>query len=166
MYNSIDEFIKDWNQESEATLKIFNSITDESLNRSFENYRRTIGCLAWHITGAVREMMRTAGMAVDAAEESDPQPDTEAKIINEYKKASENLIEKIEREWSDSVLKEKVNMYGEMWTKGNVLKVLIIHQIHHRAQITVLMRLAGLKVPGIYGPSYEEWKQFGMEPAK
>jgi uncharacterized damage-inducible protein DinB len=111
-------------------------------------------------------MMKTAGMPAGTAEESNPQPDTAAKIINEYKKASENLIEKIEREWSDSVLKEKVNMYGEMWTKGTVLKVLIIHQIHHRAQITVLMRLAGLEVPGIYGPSYEEWKQLGMEPAK
>jgi uncharacterized damage-inducible protein DinB len=166
MYNSIDEFIRDWNQESEATLKIFNSMTDESLNRSFQNYRRTIGCLAWHITGAVGEMMRTAGTPVEAPEESNPQPDTAAKIINEYKKASDNLIGKIEREWSDSVLKEKVNMYGEMWEKGDVLKVLIIHQIHHRAQITVLMRLAGLKVPGIYGPSYEEWKQLGMEPAK
>jgi uncharacterized damage-inducible protein DinB len=29
--------------------------------------------------------------------------------------------------------------------------------------MTVLMRQAGLKVPGIYGPSYEEWLQFGMK---
>jgi hypothetical protein len=25
-----------------------------------------------------------------------------------------------------------------------------------------LMRQAGLKVPGVYGPSREEWSQFGM----
>ncbi|HVO72971.1 MAG TPA: DinB family protein [Ignavibacteriaceae bacterium] len=166
MYNSITEFIQDWNDEANATLKIFSSMTDESLNQSFQNYRRTIGCLAWHITGAIGEMMRSAGSPIKAAEESNRQPDSAAEIINEYKKASENLIEIVEREWSDSCLKEKVNMYGEMWARGNVLKVLIIHQIHHRAQITVLMRLAGLKVPGIYGPSYEEWKQFGMEPQK
>jgi uncharacterized damage-inducible protein DinB len=32
--------------------------------------------------------------------------------------------------------------------------------------MTVLMRQAGLKVPGIYGPSREEWSQFGMPPQK
>lgn len=29
--------------------------------------------------------------------------------------------------------------------------------------MTVLMRQAGLVVPGIYGPSKEEWANFGME---
>lgn len=35
---------------------------------------------------------------------------------------------------------------------------------HHRAQMTVLMRQAGLKVPGIRGPAKEDWSQFGAEP--
>ncbi|MCK4657684.1 MAG: hypothetical protein KAT85_11650, partial [candidate division Zixibacteria bacterium] len=35
--------------------------------------------------------------------------------------------------------------------------------IHHRGQMTVLMRQAGLKVPGVYGPSMEEWEHFGMK---
>jgi len=41
-----------------------------------------------------------------------------------------------------------------------------LHQTHHRAQMTVLMRQAGLKVPGVYGPSREEWSQMGMPPHK
>jgi len=53
-------------------------------------------------------------------------------------------------------------MYGEMWNRGTTLGVIITHQIHHRAQLTVVMRLLGLKVPGIYGPAKEEWKNFGM----
>ena len=38
-------------------------------------------------------------------------------------------------------------MYGEMWKRGTTLGVIISHQIHHRAQLTVVMRLNGLKVP-------------------
>jgi uncharacterized damage-inducible protein DinB len=38
------------------------------------------------------------------------------------------------------------------------------HEIHHRAQMTVLMRQAGLKVPGLYGPAKEEWSQYNMPP--
>jgi uncharacterized damage-inducible protein DinB len=44
------------------------------------------------------------------------------------------------------------------------LQILIRHEIHHRAQMTVLMRQAGLKVPGIYGPSRDEWQAMGMTP--
>ena len=61
------------------------------------------------------------------------------------------------------MLKDEINMYGQMWTREATLTSLVVHQIHHRAQMTVLMRQAGLKVPGIYGPSKEEWGQFGMQ---
>ena len=166
MYHTINEFLDDWKTESESTLKVFKNITDESLNREIPNYRRTIGILAWHITGSIGEMMRTAGSPIDAVEESNDQPDSISKIIEEYEKASNNMAAKIKSEWTDASLKEEVNMYGEMWKKEFALKVIVTHQIHHRSQMTVLMRQAGLKVPGIYGPSYEEWKQFGMEPAK
>lgn len=43
-------------------------------------------------------------------------------------------------------------MYGEIWARGLTLFYLITHQAHHRGQMTVLMRQAGLPVPGIYGP--------------
>lgn len=32
--------------------------------------------------------------------------------------------------------------------------------------MTVLMRQAGLTVPGIYGPAKEEWAKFGLEAPK
>ena len=43
----------------------------------------------------------------------------------------------------------------------HTLFYLIAHQTHHRGQMTVLMRQAGLRVPGIYGPAKEEWAAFG-----
>lgn len=49
-----------------------------------------------------------------------------------------------------------------MWKRGTTLGIIISHQIHHRAQLTIVMRLNGLKVPGVYGPSKEEWKGYGM----
>jgi uncharacterized damage-inducible protein DinB len=55
-------------------------------------------------------------------------------------------------------------MYGETWKNGFSLWVLIAHQAHHRAQMIVLMREAGLKVPGVYGPSKEEWESMHMQP--
>jgi len=63
-------------------------------------------------------------------------------------------------------LLDELDMYGEKWARGHTLMVLCTHQTHHRGQMTVLMRQAGLKVPGVCGPSKEEWAQFGLPPAK
>ncbi|MDB5020937.1 MAG: DinB family protein, partial [Pedobacter sp.] len=62
-------------------------------------------------------------------------------------------------------LTEKVEMYGENWEKGKVLRVLIAHQTHHRGQMTVIMRILGLSVVGFYGPAKEEWAEIGMPAA-
>ena len=70
----------------------------------------------------------------------------------------------MQKQLQDEKLSERLTMYGQdWWTYSAVLDGLIAHQIHHRAQITVLMRQAGLTVPGIYGPAKEEWAEMGME---
>lgn len=83
--------------------------------------------------------------------------------IDYYRQVSKSMVESVKKQWSDETLQEEREMYGERWTVGNTLSALIYHQIHHRGQLTVLMRQAGLKMPGIYGPSREEWSQYGME---
>jgi uncharacterized damage-inducible protein DinB len=45
-----------------------------------------------------------------------------------------------------------------------VLSIVLSHQTHHRGQMTVLMRQAGVPVPGMYGPSREEWEAMGVPP--
>ena len=41
-------------------------------------------------------------------------------------------------------------------TRGMAVLVMLHHEIHHRGQMTVLMRQAGLPVPGVYGPAKDE----------
>jgi len=126
--------------------------------------KRILGRLAWHITATVGEMLGSAGINMETLEDDNDYPKSTKEILRKYREASDNLIEKLPQGWNDDSLREKVNMYGEQWTKEAVLTSLIKHQIHHRAQMIPLMRQAGLKVPGIYGPSYEEWKAMGMDP--
>ncbi len=62
------------------------------------------------------------------------------------------------------MLSEMIPMYGEQWPRGLALAMLISHETHHRGQMTVLMRQAGVPVPGVSGPSREEWEAMGMPP--
>ena len=162
MYHKLEDFINDWTYESEATLKIFNNLTDESLNKRVGENVRTAGRLAWHITTSIGEMAHRTGLKFKTVPENSPTPTMTKEIIDAYKEASDNMISEIKENWKDDTLQEEDDMYGEKWAKGKTLGVLITHQIHHRAQLTVVMRLAGVKVPGVYGPSKEEWTQFGM----
>ncbi|HQJ46510.1 MAG TPA: DinB family protein [Ignavibacteriaceae bacterium] len=144
------------------TLKVFKNLTDESLTKKFDENVRTAGKLAWHITTSVGEMAHQTGLSFKAAEGNLPVPATAKEIVDAYKKASENLAAAIKSNWNDDSLSVEDNMYGEMWKRGTTLKVIVGHQIHHRAQLTIVMRLSGLRVPGIYGPAKEEWAGFGM----
>jgi len=164
MYYKLIDFERDWNFESESTLKILSILTDESLNQAVIPGGRNIGRLAWHITITIGEMLKKTGINLNCPDKDIPVPDNSEKIKCAYENASKSLMEEINRNWNDDYLLKEIEMHGEMWQNGKTLKALINHQIHHRAQITVLMRQAGLKVPGIYGPSKEEWEAFGMKP--
>ncbi|RPI13910.1 MAG: hypothetical protein EHM58_17545 [Ignavibacteriae bacterium] len=165
MYYKIEDFLKDWEYESGATLKILSALDDDSLRTQVYENGRTLSYLAWHITISLGEMMSKTGLRIDGPAEDSMPPEIAKEIKITYEKAANSLMEQI-KEWSDDTLLNEDEMYGEKWKRGTTLGVLITHQIHHRGQMTVLMRQAGLKVPGIYGPSYEEWAAYGMQPMK
>jgi len=164
MYRTISDFVADWDHESGTTLKLFNNLTDEVLNKKFNENVRTAGRLAWHITVTIPEMVQRTGLSFDTIDDKAPVPSTAKEICEVYKKASENMVGAIKKNWTDASLEEEVDMYGEMWKNGQTLSALVKHQAHHRGELIVVMRLAGLKVVGAYGPSKEEWAKFGMQP--
>ncbi|MFY0544715.1 DinB family protein [Brevibacillus sp. H7] len=164
MFLTIHSFIQTWENESRSTQRILDACTDESLKQEVTPQDRTLGRLAWHIVTSVHEMMSRTGLEFEAAEHDSPVPATAKEIAQQWAQASEALVQAIRTQWNDSTLLEEREMYGMQWANGLTLSILISHMIHHRGQMTVLMRQAGLKVPGVYGPAREEWSEFGMEP--
>lgn len=149
--------------ESEMTAKIFGNLTDASLGQKVSPEGRNLGFLAWHIAVCLG-MAKEAGLPMEVAGElSGAPPASAAAIKSAYENGSAELISSLEKHWKDTNLLEEVEMYGETWTRGYALWAMVKHQAHHRGQMTVLMRQAGLLVPGAYGPAREEWAAFGME---
>ncbi len=166
MYNSIEEFLKDWKYESDSTIKLLKNLTDESLNQKVTPDGRSLGFIAWHLAQTSPEMMGKTGLKVEGPEENEPVPQKANEIVAGYEKTANSLAEQLKKNWSDNMLNEEDEMYGFKWKKGMTLMYHNLHQAHHRGQMTVLMRQAGLKVTGVYGPAKEEWVEMGMEPLK
>lgn len=165
MYRKIEDFTRDWAYEIESTSKVFNNLTDESLAQQVTPEGRNLGFLAWHIVITLGEMPEKVGLHIDCPPENTPMPSTAAEIAAAFQTAANSVSAEVAKNWSDETLEQEDEMYGDRWKRGLTLLYLMLHQAHHRGQMTVLMRQAGLPVPGIYGPSREEWEAFGMPAA-
>ena len=163
MYKTIEEFLINWGHESGSTQKVLDTLTDESLGQEVSPEDRTLGRIAWHIRTTLHEMMSRTGLEFEATPHDAPVPETAAEIAEAYRSSNAAMVAAMKEQWTDESLAEVKDMYGEQWSVGTVLGILTSHQTHHRGQMTVLMRQAGLRVPGVYGPSREEWAAFGGE---
>jgi uncharacterized damage-inducible protein DinB len=166
MFRKIEDFLGNWSYEADATAKLLDSLTDDSLKQQVSPEGRTLGRIAWHIVQSIPEMGSRTGLRVTGPSEEEPIPASASEIATRYRAAADSLAEEVRARWTDADLEVEDDMYGEQWARGRTLAVVAIHQTHHRGQMTVLMRQAGLPVHGVYGPSREEWAAYGMPPQK
>jgi uncharacterized damage-inducible protein DinB len=162
VFRTIADFTRAWQVESANTLKMLRALTDASLSQKVTPEGRSLGRLSWHIVQSLGEMGGHGGLTVDAASEKTPQPAAASAIADAYQAGAPAVERAVASAWTDADLPVEIDIYGDKWARGVFLRALIAHEIHHRAQMTVLMRQAGLKVPGIYGPAREEWTAYNM----
>lgn len=161
MFRTIKDFRSAWKHEVEMTGKVLSNLTDASLEQKVTPEGRTLGFIGWHLLQTYQEMLTLVGLEIDAPQPETECPTTAAEIAAAHEKASRSVRDEIAAKWTDETLLQTDQMYGETWSRGLTLFLLITHEAHHRGQMTVLMRQAGLTVPGVYGPAKEEWTAIG-----
>ncbi|MCB1218028.1 DinB family protein [bacterium] len=160
MYRNMQEFVEGYGWESAVTAKLFANLTPESLSQQkAPGHDVTLGELAYHIATAPAMMMRevkwdlpergwTSGGNVNLEE-------LQANYASDVA-----AIQKLASEASEEQLNTVHHVFGMMdWNSHQMLGALVCHEIHHRGQLSVLMRQAGLVVPSIYGPNFEETQE-------
>jgi uncharacterized damage-inducible protein DinB len=163
MITSIHEFKEIWREESNFTRRAIAALTDASLAQAVCDDHRTLGRISWHVIASIPDTMCRTGLSVGGPALDSTPSSKASEHLAAYDLASASLAQAIDG-WTDADLDTADDMFGERWTRRFTLQVLINHQIHHRGQMTVLMRQAGLRVPGIYGPAKEDWAQWSMTP--
>lgn len=156
MYNTLTEFTEEWSREAAVTDRVLAALTDESLEQSVTMLDRTMGEIAWHITTSMHDILSHVELEFSGKRKTDPPPSSAMEIAESYRQSSKAIIEAMESQWTDATLHQVHDIYGMAWPNTETLNMLIKHQIHHRGQLTVLMRQAGLPIPDIYGPSRKE----------
>ena len=163
MYVTISDFIKEWNREAMLTQNVLDGLTDESLKKQVYPEGRTLGRIAWHLTTNIPDYLTHFGLNIDGVKNAENVPTSAKEIAKTFKEVSSRVAQTIEKQWTDQSIERIQEAFGRQESNAQILMGLIKHIVHHRGQITVLMRQAGLKPFGVYGPPKEDWIHLGVE---
>ena len=154
MYRQVNDFLKDWSVAAQGTAQVMQAMTDDKLNQSIVEGHSSLGWLSWHLVGSTGYFSYLAGLQVPMIAQDAPIPSTVAEIVAAYENVAKSVKEEAAK-LSDEDLAVEVKGFTGPIARGELLRTLLDHQTHHRGQMTVLLRQAGLQVPGVMGPTKE-----------
>lgn len=159
MIHNAQEFLDQYGWESECTANVLGALIDGKLGQLNADGARSAGDLAWHISTSPCYIIGQVGYEMPEFEHTTPTDVTAAKIQQTYADVSNRVKKHAETMTSDDLNKVH-HVFDRMdWPLHQLLNALIAHEIHHRGQLSIQMRNAGVTVPDIYGPNYEETKE-------
>lgn len=154
MYRKVEDFLEDWETSSKGTIKVLKTITNDTMGQAIVEGHNTLGWLGWHLVVVGTALSRYAGFEVPGPDFKQEIPKDITEIINAYEQFAETC-KKEAKKLTDEQLVEEVDGFWGLISRGKLLRNMIKHQTHHLGQMTVLLRQAGLPVPGIMGPTKE-----------
>ncbi|WP_313892155.1 DinB family protein [Psychrobacillus sp.] len=154
MYRKVEDFIEDWSNSAAGTLNVFKAMTNDKLDQAIVEGHNTLGWLAWHLVGSAGAFGHFAGLQIPGPGKDEAAPTEVSEFVAAYEKAVDAYKTEATK-LTDEMLMEEINGFTGPTARGKFLRALIDHQAHHRGQMTVLLRQAGLTVPGVMGPTKE-----------
>jgi uncharacterized damage-inducible protein DinB len=155
-----EALLEAWDREFKTTLKVLNAYPQNQSEFKPHERSRSAKELAWAfvIEGkALAEGLNTG--QVDFRNLPSP-PATFPEVLSTYEKTHRELEGRI-KGLSDKDLEKMIKFpvgpkqMGDV-PCGSLINMLLMDQVHHRGQFSVYLRMAGGKVPSIYGPSADE----------
>jgi uncharacterized damage-inducible protein DinB len=155
-----DMFLQTFQRECATTLKLLKAYPAAKQDLRPAEKSRSAKELAWVFT--LEQGMSAAALSgsVDFSKPMPPPPAGFNDTITAFENASKDTLSKVSKA-SDETLQRPIK-----WPVGpgkmqdfrclDVLWFALMDQVHHRGQLSVYLRLAGAKVPSIYGPTADE----------
>jgi len=158
--NEKDMFLKTWEREFQTTLKVLKAYPADKLN--FKPHDRSMSAkdLAWSFPMEDRMAVHGAVNGRIDFEDFPKPPATLAEMLAAYEKEHHELAAKVktltEADLNKAIPYEMEPGRGGTVRAGDLLWFTVMDGVNHRGQFAVYLRMAGGKVPSIYGPSADE----------
>jgi uncharacterized damage-inducible protein DinB len=159
--------LPDFEEEMKSTRKVLERVPTEKFGFTPHAKSKPMIWLAGHVAtlpGWATTALTTESLKLDDFTPPPPPKNTE-ELVAEFDKnvaaAREQLAkvtpEQLQAQWSCSYKGQEFMKSPRAVVLRNVV---MNHLIHHRAQLTMYLRMAEIPVPGLYGPSADESSMF------
>ena len=153
-------FFDAYRQEHSTTVKVLGAYPPDK--HDFKPHERSNSALKLAWTFVVEEQLMLhalTGQPTLGGGFPTP-PDTWAEVLDAYNQGHDAIVRAIESAADQDLTGTALFFVGPKQT-GEIpmeqfLMFMLHDQIHHRGQLSVYLRMAGGKVPSIYGPSADE----------
>lgn len=160
------QFLEALEREHQRTMRVLRAYPEDKANMKPHEKSGSARELAWIFVLGPNLMTKALTTGFDWSNPSGgppAAPQTMREIVAAADQAHQRLVDTVSA-MDESQLDETVQFFvgpktlGE-FTKLGFLEMILFDHVHHRGQLSVYLRMAGAKVPSIYGPSADEpWR--------
>ncbi|HKO16798.1 MAG TPA: DinB family protein [Gemmatimonadaceae bacterium] len=155
-------FLDAFATEHARTMRVARAYPPDRLDLTPHERSQSARALLWLFAGE-QGLMARALTDWSKPYQRAPAPDDLATILETIEQSYQRVVALLD-EATDAQLQKTLQFpvgpqqLGD-WRTIDFLWFMLYDQIHHRGQLSVYLRMAGGKVPGIYGPSADEpWR--------
>jgi len=158
----VDSILMELDQEAQTTKRVLDRIPEDKLAWKPHPKSFSLGQLALHIASVPGSVAAAAVPdSMEAPNFSQPEPKSRQEVLDTFSKSLESAKEALKKMddarlmsmWS---LTKNGKVLMSVPRIGFIRSILMNHNYHHRGQLSVYLRILGVPVPSIYGPSADE----------
>lgn len=162
--NYIDPFIQEFQQEANATKRCLAALPESKFDWKPHEKSMSLGALASHIAEAPQwgiSVLKQDSFDMDPATYKPWLAGSGEELMAKFEETKAALLAAMDGATNDELVAMwKFSINGEVKMqapRAAMLHGMIMnHLYHHRGQLTVYMRLLGIPVPSVYGPTADE----------
>ena len=153
---SKQNLIKLFKKEFATTLKVMRAFPEDKLDFTPHERSQNAGKI---LLTFVFEMylirLYVFGENFDRSIFQNKKPESVHALVSDFEKETGDIISRLEK-MNEEGMNKIVEFAGKKITADEFMAMMLFDQIHHRGQMSVYIRMAGGKVPSIYGPSADD----------
>ena len=156
--NAVETFVSAWDREAQKTVGLLKMLPSGQYDFRPDAGGRSLGELAWHLAeldAYISYGVANGAFSTDAKPPNIKRPMAIEELAPGYKQVHVEARERLGN-LKPIDLEREMEFFGSTHTVSTLLwDVMLLHSIHHRGQLSLMVRLAGGAVPELFGPTRE-----------
>ena len=151
-----NDLLKLAKKEFATTLRVLKAFPPEEYEfRPHERSSNAVQLTSTFVFEMYLIRMYLLGDPIDPSIFKTYKPDGFQSVVRDFETESQRIIAGLEQ-LPEEALTKTIEFAGYNFNADEFALMMICDQIHHRGQLSVYVRMAGGKVPSIYGPSADD----------